>query len=172
MAASCIFLSAVLATGAPGPLEQRIDLDVKDAEVANVLGFLAERAHLSFVLSQRVSGKITVKLRSVPWKDALQVVLDHEGLAADKRESVWLIDTAEALEAQAQSKAARAQATAQLAPLRTVLIPVSHANASDLAKLVAPMLTPRGSVSADARTNTLVVTDVTGTTRQIERALR
>ncbi|MBI4818314.1 MAG: pilus assembly protein PilQ [Deltaproteobacteria bacterium] len=166
------WFAIALSSAAPSLVsEQRLSLDVKDAQVTNVLRLLADQAHVNLVVSERVTGRITLKLQRVAWQDALDAILQHKDLAIEKNGNVWLIDTAEAVEARVKSKAARAEAAEKSGTLRTVLIPVNHARAEDLQVLVRPLLTSRGTISVDARTNTLIVTDVDTATRRVGQTL-
>ncbi len=139
-----------------------VDLDVVGADVRDVLRLLADVGHVNLVVGDEVVGKVTVRLRGVRWQRALDVVLSAKGLGSERDGNVIRVAPAETL---AKERVARADAHAacvEAAPLETRLIPVSYADAAELAKLVQPTLSRRGSVAIDARTNTLIVTDIVG----------
>jgi len=148
----------LLLAGAPEP--KRITLDVREAEIQNVLRLFADVAQLNIVVSDEVKGRVTVRLKNVPWPQALDVVLQSKGLGKEASGEVIHIDLAERIAARRASAAARAKAEEELAPLITVMIPLSHADAANMVPIVAPLLTPRGNVTFDRRTNVLIVTDV------------
>lgn len=139
---------------------KRISIDLKDAEVHNVLRLLSDVSGTNIVVSEAVKGKVTLKLKNVPWTRALQVVLRSKSLGMVQEGNIIEVDTLERINARVKQRAELAALRTQTGALVTVMLPLSYAKAADVAKLVQPMLTERGSVSIDARTNTLIVTDV------------
>lgn len=129
----------------------------------SVLQVLADYADVNLVASDAVQGSVTLRLQDVPWDQALDLVLRSKGLARRQEGNVLLV--APAAEFAAQSVEARVgQALdAQLQPLRRELLPIHHAKAAELAELLLAnladdgILTGRGSLNVDERTNTLVV---------------
>ncbi len=155
-------LAAVAAAASPARAgaPARIDLDVQDAAIGNVLRLIATTAHLNLVASDAVRGQVTLHLRNVPWRLALKVVVQAKGFAVRQEGNVLRVDTPKAFAREAED-ALRARSTARaLAPRRVTLIPVNYAAAARLAPKVQAVLGDRGRVDVDARTNTLVV--VTG----------
>ncbi len=157
---SATLVVAPVAGSAAPKVVPRIDLDVRDADVHDVLRLIAEVGRINLVVADGVKGRVTVKLRNVPWTDALAVVLRTHGLGQEREGGVLLVDTLENLTRQQAARAARAAARVQTERLVTVMIPLSYARAKDLEPLVRSMLTERGSVAVDDRTNVLIVTDV------------
>ncbi|MFJ9993983.1 type IV pilus secretin PilQ [Pseudomonas putida] len=141
-----------------------LSLNFQDVEVRAVLQVLADYAGINLVASDTVQGNITLRLHEVPWDQALDLVLRSRGLA--KREEGNVLLVAPAAELAEQSREARVDQAlaAQLQPLRRELLPIHHADASDLAKLLLESLADdetgagRGSLSVDSRTNTLIAT--------------
>ena len=154
-----VTLAALPAVGAPRA-GKRISLDVSKAPVHDVLRLLADVGRVNLVAGEEVQGTVTLRLRDVPWTQALDVVLTARGLGSERRGNILRVAPLKQLLDEAETRARLAQAHVQVAPLRTWLIPVSYAQASDLLTHVRPLLSPRGSASVDARTNTLIVTDV------------
>lgn len=152
-------VAALIAVLHAAPEPRRISLDVRDADIHNVLRLIADAAQLNIVVADEVKGRVTLKLRQVPWTEALDVILASKGLGRERDGDVLLVDTLERMAQRDALQAKRAAAAAEVAPLRTVLIPVSNAKAAELAPIVRALLTPRGNVAVDARTNTLIVTD-------------
>lgn len=155
---------------------ERITLNFQDIPVRSVLQLIADISDLNIVVSDSVTGNLTLRLTNVPWDQALDIVLETRNL--DMRESGnvrWVAPTQEIAAREQQILRARADRQT-LEPLRTVMIPVSYADSEALAALInasteasgeggAGLLSERGSVTIDKRTNTLLVTD---TAEQIE----
>ncbi|WP_429421884.1 type IV pilus secretin PilQ [Pseudomonas plecoglossicida] len=132
-----------------------VSLNFQDVEVRAVLQVLADYAGINLVVGDEVQGNITLRLQDVPWDQALALVLRSKGLARREEGNVLLVVPAGELVEHALD--------AQLQPLRRELLPIHHADASELAEVLLAtladdgILTGRGSLSVDARTNTLVV---------------
>jgi len=130
--------------------------------VRAVLQVLADHAGVNLVASDSVQGNITLRLQDVPWEQALDLVLRSKGLARREEGSVLLVAPAAELAGQSLDARLGQALDAQLQPLQRELMPIHHAVASELAELLLAtladdgILTGRGSLSVDARTNTLV----------------
>ena len=128
----------------------------------SVLQVLADYAGINLVASDSVQGNITLRLRDVPWDQALELVLRSKGLARREEGNVLLVGPAAELAEQSLGARLGQELDAQLQPLRRELLPIHHAEASELAELLLAtladdgILTGRGSLSVDTRTNTLV----------------
>jgi len=153
-------LAAAPALARPPKEARRISLDVTKANVHDVLRMLADVGRMNLVVADEVQGTVTLTLRNVPWTQALDMVLRARGLGMEQRGNILRVAPLKTLQEEAETLARLKQAKAQTAPLRTWFIPVNYANASEMANHVKGVLSPRGSVSVDARTNTLIVTDV------------
>ncbi|HGM5579141.1 TPA: type IV pilus secretin PilQ [Pseudomonas putida] len=157
-------LLALRAMAVPLYKGEPLSLNFQDVEVRAVLQVLADYAGVNLVASDTVQGNVTLRLHEVPWDQALDLVLRSRGLARREEGNVLLI--APAAELAEQSREARVDQAfaAQLQPLRRELLAIHHADASDLAKLLLESLADddpaagRGSLSVDARTNTLIAT--------------
>lgn len=147
----------------------RITLNFQDIGVRSVLQLIADVSNLNIVVSDSVTGNLTLRLTNVPWDQALDIVLETKNL--DMRRSgnvIWIAPAAEISAREQQILRARAERQT-LEPLRTAMIPVSYANATDLATLIRAasadaegdrgLMSNRGSVTVDRRTNTLLVSD-------------
>ncbi len=164
-----LLAAAIAASVAPprsasarGRVEPRVDLDVVGADLRDVLRLFADVGHVNLVVADEVTGRVTARLRGVPWRRALDAVLVTRGFEAERDGDVLRVAPAGTF---ARERAARLEARAACiaaAPLETRFIPVSYADPFELAALIRPTLTERGSVSVDARTGTLLVTDVVG----------
>jgi type IV pilus assembly protein PilQ len=151
---------------------RRMDVDLKDADVHNVLRFLADVGQVNIVTADNVSGSVTIKMRNVPWDQALDVVLQSKGLGMVRGGNIIRVAPLPQLEKEREMAIARRRQELQLAPLETRLIPVSYATAEDLQVRARDVLSGRGSVAVDARTNVLIARDVAGTLDQVEELVR
>src|SRR5690606_37852121 len=119
-------------------------VNVKDADIHNVLRLLADTGNVDIVVSEEVKGRVTLELRDVPWSEALEVVLQSRGLGKERLGNVIHVDLLERITQRLGQKAEIAKTRAETAELLTVLIPLRYAVASEIRPLVASMLTPRG----------------------------
>lgn len=155
-----------------GPLEEkeytgeRVTLNFQEIEVRAVLQFLADFTGLNIVVSDSVTGNVTLRLQNVPWDQALDIILQAKGLDKRRTDNVIWVAPAEEIAAREQAELQAAREKEQLAPLETVYIQVNYAKASQLATLMKAtgteakgMLSERGNVTVDERTNTLIVQD-------------
>ncbi|POU27408.1 type IV pilus secretin PilQ [Acinetobacter sp. ACNIH3] len=159
---------------------KKISLDFQDIEVRRVLQLLADFTDINMVAADSVQGNITLRLKEVPWDQALDIVLKTKNL--DKRRNgnvIWIAPVSELIKAEEEEAKALAQSV-KLAPIQTEYMQLSYAKAADIEKLITQnkgassagsntgstsgddkesLLSSRGSISIDARTNTLIVND-------------
>ncbi len=147
---------------------KRIDLDFKDADIHNILRLLAEVGKVNIVTADDVAGSITIKMKNVPWDQALDVVLQAKGLGMVRSGNLIRVAKAEALEKEREMAIAKKKQELELAPIETRLIPVSYASAHELAAKAEELKSPRGKITVDERTNVLIVRDVAANLDQIE----
>jgi len=151
---------------------RRVDLDFKDADIHNILRLLAEVGGVNIVTSDAVSGQVTIRMRNVPWDQALDVILQAKGLGMVRRGNLIRVAPLETLEKEREAAIARAKQREQLAPLETRLVPVSYATAESLQPRVQELLSGRGTVSVDERTNVLIVRDIIENLDDVEELVR
>jgi len=157
----------------------RVTLNFQDIAVRSVLQLIADVSNLNIVVSDSVTGSLTLRLSNVPWDQALDIVLETKNL--DMRRSgnvIWIAPIREISEREQQVLRARADRQT-LEPLRTAMISVSYANANELANLIqtassegsseSGLLSDRGSVTIDERTNTLLVQDTADRIEEIRQ---
>ncbi|NYS61599.1 type IV pilus secretin PilQ [Vreelandella salicampi] len=152
---------------------ERLSLNFQDIEVRSVLSTLAEFSGFNIVASDGVTGRVTLNLNDVPWDQALALILQSQGLSSRKRGNVIVVAPASELAALEQQELEARQQRETLAPLVTEFVEVKYARAEDLAQLLRGedgfgLLTDRGRVSIDQRTNTLLVQD---TREQVEQIM-
>lgn len=137
-----------------------ISLDVQEAEIGTVLRSLAGFSGTNIVASPRVEGKVTVKLENVPWEQALGVILRAHSFGYVEEHGIYRIDTAEELrKEELETQRARKQGE-DLAPLQLGMIKLHYANAEETKDALEQMLTDRGNLDVDARTNSLIINDI------------
>ncbi|HVW25147.1 MAG TPA: type IV pilus secretin PilQ [Polyangiaceae bacterium] len=151
---------------------RRIDLDLKDADIHNVLRLLADVGRVNIVTADDVQGNVTIRMRNIPWDQALDVVLQSKNLGMVQRGNIIRVAPLAQLEKEREMAIARRRQELQLAPLETRLIPVSYAQAAEIQARARDLLSSRGSIAVDARTNVLIVRDVAGNLDQIEELTR
>ena len=151
---------------------RRIDLDFKDADIHNILRLLSEVGGVNVVTADNVGGTVTIRMRDVPWDQALDVVLQAKSLGMIRQGNLLRVAPLAQLEQEREAAIARQKQQQQLAPLETRLVPVSYATAAELQPRVRELLTERGSVSVDQRTNMLIVRDIVGQLDDVEDLVR
>jgi len=139
---------------------RKVSLDFQDADLSNVLRLLADVSGLNIVIGENVKGKVTLKLINVPWDQALDIVLKMNSLGQVREGNIirvaTLADIAKQQDEEAHAKDARVKAE----DLITKVIFVNYAKVDELAATLKKYLSPRGEVTVDARTNTLIIKDI------------
>ena len=157
---------------------QRLTLNFQDIETRAVLQLLAETSGRNIVVSDTVQGNVTLRLRNVPWDQALDIVMTTKGLAMRENGNVIIVAPSEEIVARETADLEARQAIIELEPLYSEFIQVNYAKSSDLAALIGgssggnALLSERGSVGIDDRTNTLLVQDTAERLQDIRRLVR
>jgi type IV pilus assembly protein PilQ len=157
---------------------ERLTLNFQDIDVRSVLQLLADTSGQNIVVSDSVSGNLTLRLQNVPWDQALDIVLRTKGLDKRRQDNVIIIGPTEELATREKAELAAHKEVQELSPTHTEFMQVNYAKVSDLAKLIKTtnakesMLSPRGSVSIDERTNTLLVQDTSDKLADIRRLVQ
>jgi type IV pilus assembly protein PilQ len=139
---------------------RKVDFNVKDIDIKNLLGAVAEISKRNIILADDVKGTVTIKLRNVPWDQALDIILKSKALGREDIGNIIRVAPIDTLRKE-QRDAAEAYKNRQAAePLKVRLIPVNYARATELTAQLKDALSDRGSVTVDTRTNTLIVKDV------------
>ncbi len=143
---------------------ERLSLNFQNIEVRAVLQLIADFTGLNLVASDTVSGSVTLRLRNVPWDQALDIILKSRGLAMRQAGNVMMVGPQEEIAARERLELESQRQMEELSPLRTEFVQINYANAADFAGLIqtgeTSLLSDRGSVSIDERTNTLIIQDV------------
>lgn len=174
---------------------EKLSLNFQNIQVRAALQVLADFTGLNFVMADTVSGELTLRLKDVPWDQALDLILDAKNLAMRKRGNVITVAPAQEVAAKEKAFFEAAKAAVELEPLTTELIQINYADADDIAKLLKSikpiggtaahpvfggrvsltkdstesnsLLSPRGQVTTDKRTNTILIQDTPGKIREI-----
>ena len=151
---------------------EKLSLNFQDIEVRSVLQLIADFTGLNLVASDTVGGSITLRLQNVPWDQALELILKTKGL--DKRQigNVLLVAPADEIAAREKLELETTKQIAELAPVRLDIVQVNYAKAADIVALIEAdkeLISDRGFVSSDLRTNTISVRETTGKLEEIRR---
>jgi type IV pilus assembly protein PilQ len=151
---------------------RKLSLDFKDADIKNILRLIAEVSNLNIIVADEVTGKITMRLVDVPWDQALDVILQSKNL--DKRQvgNVVRIAPVEALRREDQARLQEQKSKEGLEPLVNELIPVNYATAKEIMPQVKSVLSDRGDVKVDERTNTLIIKDISRTIPSVKNLVK
>jgi len=154
---------------------EKLSLNFQDIEVRSVLQLLADFTGLNLVTSDTVGGRITLRLKNVPWDQALDIILKSKGLSKRQVDNVIMVAPTEEIAAREQLELESKQKIQELAPLRSEFIQVNYAKAQDLASLLKSeenrLMSERGNVTVDVRTNTLLVQDTAAKLEDIRRLI-
>ncbi|MBT8082505.1 MAG: type IV pilus secretin PilQ [Gammaproteobacteria bacterium] len=156
---------------------QRLTLNFQDIETRAVLQLLAETSGKNIVVSDTVQGNVTLRLRNVPWDQALDIVMTTKGLDMRQNGNVIMVAPAEEIAARETADLEAQLAIAELEPIYSEFLQVNYAKAADLATLIegsgeGSMMSERGSIAVDDRTNTLLVQDTAERLQNIRRMVR
>jgi len=157
---------------------ERLTLNFQDIDVRSVLQLLADTSGQNIVVSDSVTGNLTLRLQNVPWDQALDIVLRTKGLDKRRQDNVIIIGPTEELASREKAELAAHKEVQELSPTHTEFMQVNYAKVSDLAKLIRStgakdsMLSARGSLSIDERTNTLLVQDTSDKLADVRRLVQ
>ena len=161
---------------------ERLTLNFQDIDVRSVLQLLADTSGQNIVVSDSVTGNLTLRLQNVPWDQALDIVLRTKGLDKRRQDNVIIIGPTAELAAREKAELAARKEVQDLSPTHTEFMQVNYAKVADLAKLIRPsgagtgmansMLSARGTLSIDERTNTLLVQDTADKLTDIRRLVQ
>jgi len=134
-----------------------ISIDFKDADIRQVMRVIALKSGVDIVAGPAVEGLITIKLTNVPWEQALDIILRTYGFTYDRKGKVIRVMTLDAVEQEA---------------LATEVFPLGYAKAKEVSEVVNEMLSDRGKIKFDDRTNTVIVTDLPAQVFQLKQVIK
>jgi type IV pilus assembly protein PilQ len=154
---------------------EKLSLNFQNVEIRTVLQVIAEFTGLNIITSDTVTGNLTLRLKDVPWDQALDMILQAKGLDQRKNGSVlWVAPREELASKEKQELESRKQID-ELEPTRTEAFQLRYQKAEDLKKMLTDdkqqMLSKRGSIVIDARTNTLFVQDISSKLEQVRSVI-
>ncbi len=171
-----LYTSTVLAANYKG---EKVSLVFKDADLKNVLMLFAEYENKNFLIDQDVKGTITIRLKNVPWQQALKIILEMKNLKKIVEGNVVRIVTNAYVQKMLQEKRERElekikeqERKKKLAPLHTKIISVNFAKVSNISSNIKSLLSDRGKVITDIRTNSFIVTDIDRNIKKIEKIVK
>jgi type IV pilus assembly protein PilQ len=152
---------------------ERLTLNFQDISVRAVLQLLMDASGKNIVVSDTVSGSVTLRLQNVPWDQALAIILQTKGLGKVEEGNVILVEPQAELAAREKADLAAQDSVQELEPLRSEYLQVNYAKAADLAALIKgqsnSLMSKRGNVAVDDRTNTLLLQDTPENLEQVNR---
>lgn len=154
---------------------EKISFDFKDADIKNVLRLIADISGMNIIVGERVTGKVTLKLENIAWDEALDIILENNGLGKIESKNIVRIDTAEQIKKINEEKLLAKKSHEQVQDTIVKTIDISYAKASDLAAFIKNMniLTPnRGSVTPFELTNKLTINDIPSVVEKVEEIVK
>lgn len=171
-----VFFCMAANAKAPANRGNLISLNFQDIEIRAVLQILADFKGVNLVVTDAVTGNITLRLHEVPWDEALRTILSSQGLESRETNHILLIDKAAAISARESAVVEERVAAENRAPLQSELLQMQNANAVDVASMIKDstqsMLSVRGTLSVDARTNSIWVKDTSAHMREIKQLVK
>ena len=151
---------------------RRMSLDVQGADIQTVLRSLSEFSGKNIVASKEVKGEVTLRLRNVPWRHALDIVLKAQGLGMVETGQTIVVSNLDTLRKEELERRTAERSQEELLPLETRILPVNYANSKEMARSVEKTLTKRGHIEVDDRSNSLIVTDIADRLDQVDAMVR
>ncbi|GLH69292.1 hypothetical protein GETHPA_08250 [Geothrix rubra] len=150
----------------------RITIDLQNTDIRELLRILADTGKLNLVIDPDVQGTLGVRFTDTPWDQVLDVVLKNAGLGKEIQNGVLRVAKMEKLQKEEEDRKKLEETKALAGDLQTMTRPLSYAKVSDVQKILKDMLTKRGSVILDDRTNTLIITDLPKNLKVIDELIQ
>lgn len=138
---------------------KKISIEVKDIEVRNAINLIAEESGANLVMSEGVTGSLALKLKNVPWDQALVLILKAKKLGYTRQGNVLRISPISEIKQEEEDAMKLAESRRKIEPLKVQMIPINFSKISDLQTQIKSIITERGSIVADTRTNALIITE-------------
>jgi len=149
-----------------------LNLNLVNADIHNVFRLISAVSNLNIVSSDDVDGEVTVQLAEVPWDQALAAILQAKGLGAVQYGTIVRVAPIDSIRKEREDAAAAKAAEIDSLPLRVLTLPLNYANANEVMAQLEAMLSKRGSLAFDERTNSLIVRDIDRNLSQIRQLVR
>lgn len=158
------------------PSDRKLSFDFQNIDVRALLQLISKTSGLNFVISDAVKGNVTLKLKNVTWQQALNIILKSHGLASRQVGNVMYISTIEEISGNEVKEFQSEEQLTNLAPLVSQILCLKYTSARNVAELLkgsnSNLLTQRGQVAADSRTNCIIIRDIPKNLKDIDRAIR
>ncbi len=139
---------------------RKINLTIKDADIQQVLTFLAREGEVNIIASENVQGAVTVHLKDVPWDLALDMILKSKGLDYVVEDGVYRVAPVDVIQKEFDQELEKRKKLTELKRLVVKLVTVNYADADNLKARLKDILSPKGTIDTDVRTNTLIIKDI------------
>jgi type IV pilus assembly protein PilQ len=150
-----------------------INLQVNEEEIGTVIGFIADYSGANIVISPGVTGKISIKLRNVPWDQALLTIMKTKGLGYVRTGNILRISPLEDLQKEALAAVEVRKSQIQIEPTLLKIIPLQYASSTEILTQVTPFLTKdRGTATEDKRTSSIVLNDTQAVIAKVSRLIK
>ncbi|MBI3802861.1 MAG: type IV pilus secretin PilQ [Nitrospirae bacterium] len=160
------------AVTSPKYVGRRVSLDFQDADIANVIRLISDVSNLNVVLGEDIKGKVTLKLINVPWDQALDMILKMNNLGQIREGNIIRIATLTNIARQQDEEAKAKETKVRAEDLQTRIIYVNYGKARDLVESMKKVLSTRGDLTIDDRTNALIVKDIEKNIDEIGRLVK
>ncbi|MCB9792616.1 MAG: type IV pilus secretin PilQ [Alphaproteobacteria bacterium] len=151
---------------------RRINIDLVEADIHSVFRLISHVSRLNIVAGDDVKGSVTVRLEDVPWDQALAAILQSKGLGAQRFGNIVRIAPIETIKAEQQQAVEAMRAREELTPLELLVIPLNYGHAGDLVGQIESLVSSRGSVQVDERSNQLIIQETEERLAQIRELIR
>lgn len=151
---------------------QKVTLEFKDADIKNIFRVIAEVSGYNMIIDNSVGGKVTLRLVNVPWDQALDLILDTNGLGMTKVGNVIRVLPVAMIKKEEEAKVAAKKSKEKLEDLLTKLIPISYGKAADITARIKSVMSERGTAEVDDRTNTIILKDIKKSIEDAEKLVR
>lgn len=139
---------------------RKMSLDFQGASITSVLRLIADTAGINMVFGKDVEGQVTMQLKNIPWDQALDIVLKTNSLGMKKEGGVYRVAKLEVLQKEEEQHMAVKRSKEKAEDLERVLLSINYANAEELSGVIKELLSERGKIDVDVRTNTIIVKDI------------
>ncbi len=151
---------------------RRINIDLVEADIHSVFRLISHVSRLNIVAGDDVTGSVTVRLENVPWDQAFAAILQAKGYAAQRFGNIVRVAPIETIKGEQQAALETQRAAEELTPLKILVIPLNYMSADEAAGQIGALLSARGTVQTDKRTNQLIVKETAERLAQIRELLR
>ncbi len=151
---------------------RKISLDFVNADIHSIFRLISSVSRLNIVAGDDVKGQVTVRMEDVPWDQAFAAILQAKGMGSQRYGNIVRVAPLETIKAEQQSRLEAKRAQEELKDLNMIVIPLNYATAADVGKQMAKMISSKGSVDVDTRTNQLVVRETDDRLAQIRELVR